>query len=287
MTSKIILSLFSLIAMYSLFSCTKEGPPGPQGPPGDTGVYATLKGDISGKVMIYDSLGRALADHSGVVVIIDSTGLADTTDASGAYSFSQVPAGRYNFSYMKEGYGTYRIIRQLHPGGPQTTKLVNADVGQIYDGPEVTFFEHYGFGSPDNPRIVTQMEFASPMRRPTASVLYIDTSANLSSTNFQANIKYYASMPPSDMWYQTPEIDPEVIRADSALINARNLYFYVAFDNVRNIYYIDERGRTVYPCTGKRLGSFLLSGSTFTRTPFSTRKADDGIYPLLRKFRLK
>lgn len=287
MTSKIILSLFSLIAIYSLFSCTKEGTQGPPGPPGDTGVYVPLKGDLTGKVTIYDTLGRALADHSGVVVIIDSTGLADTTDASGAYSFTDLPAGRYNFSYMKEGYGTYRIIRQLHPGGPQVTKLADADVGQIYDGPPVTLFFHFGFGSPDNPRIVAYAEFASPMRIPTAAVLYIDTSSAPSKTNFKTNIRYHAATEDSDMWYQTPEIDPEIIRADSSLINARRLDFFLAFDNLRNIHYIDEQGRTVYPCTGKKLGSFTLSGSTFIRTPNSARKTDDGIYPQLRKFRLK
>jgi hypothetical protein len=287
MTSKIILSLFSLIAVYSLFSCTKEGPPGPPGPPGDTGVFILPRGEIRGKVTVYDTLGRALADHSGVVVIIDSTGLKDTTDASGAYSFSNVPAGRYNFSYMKEGYGTYRIIRQLHPGGPQVTKLVDADVGQIYDGPPVTAFYLFGYGSPDNPRITQYVEFAYQIRKPVATVLYIDTSSAVSKTSFKTNTRYYSTSNDYGAWYETPEIDPEIIRADSSLINAHRLYFFLAFDNLRNIHYTDEQGRTVYPCTGQELAAFTLSGSTFIRTPFSSRKIDDGIYPQLRKFRLK
>ncbi|PWV48155.1 carboxypeptidase-like regulatory domain-containing protein [Chitinophaga sp. S165] len=287
MTSKIILSLFSFIAIYSMFSCTKEGDPGPPGPPGDTGVYLSLKGNITGKVIVYDTLGRALADHSGVVVIIDSTGLADTTDASGAYSFSDVPAGRYNFSYIKEGYGTYRIIRQLHPGGPQATKLADADVGQIYNGPPVTLFVLFGYGSPDNPRITQYVEFESQIRKPVATVLYIDTSAAPSKTKFKTNIRYYSTWDAYEAWYETPEIDPEIIRSDSSLINARTLYFFLAFDNLRNIHYRDEQGRTVYPCTGQQLGAFTLSGSTFIRTPFSARKTDDWIYPQLRRFRLK
>lgn len=288
MTSKILLSLCCIAAIYSLVSCTREELQGPPGPPGDTGVYSPLKGDILGRVFVYDTLGKALADYSGVIVKIDSTDLSDTTDASGAYSFSQVPAGRYNFSYSKEGYGTYRIIRQLHPGGPQATKLADADVGQIYNGPPVTYFEAFGTGSPDNPNIVTYTEFASPMRRPAASVLYISNTNDLSRTNFKANIRYRAGEGfQESMWYQTPEIDPNVIRADSTLIYARDLYFYLAFDNLKDIHYIDEQGRTVYPCTGTRLGSFKFYGQLFWRNPNSSTRMSDGVYPLLRKYQLK
>jgi hypothetical protein len=287
MTSKIILSLFSLIAIYSSFSCTKEGTQGPPGPPGDTGMYVPLKGDIKGKVIVYDSLGIALADYSGVEVIIDSTDLKDTTDASGAYSFSDVPAGRYNFSYRKEGFGTYRIIRQLHPGGPQPTQLKDADVGQIYNGPPVTYFDYFGLGSPNNPDIVVYVEFASEMRLPTAAVLYISNTPDLSATNFKTNIRYNRGFYESSNAFQTSPIDPNVIRADTTLLFAPDLYFYLAFDNVRRIYYIDEQGRIVYPCTGTRLGSFRLYGQLFARNPFSSTRTNSGIYPPLLKFRLK
>lgn len=289
MTSKIILSLFSLIAVYSLFSCTKEGDPGPQGPPGDTGVFAPLMGDIMGKVVVYDTMGNPLSDYSGVQVIIDSTGIDTVTDASGNFRFNQVKAGLYNFSFKKEGgYGTYRIVHQLHPGGPQPTKLANADVGQIYNGPPVTYFEAIVLGSPANPQVVTYVEFSSPMRVPAASVLYISNTPDLSSTNFKANIRYYTPYIVSDMWYETPEIDPNVIRQDSTLIYAKDLYFYLAFDNLKDIHYIDEVGRVVYPCTGTKLGTFKLSGQLFWRNPFSSRRTDnDGVYPLLRKYRLK
>jgi hypothetical protein len=288
MTSKILFGLFCFVAFYSLFSCTKEGAPGPQGPPGDTGVFAPLMGDIIGKVIVYDTMGNPLSDYSGVQVIIDSTGIDTVTDASGNFRFNQVKAGLYNFSFKKEGgYGTYRIVHQLHPGGPQPTKLANADVGQIYNGPPVTYFEAIVLGSPSNPQVVSYMEFPSPMRVPAASVLYISNTPDLSSTNFKANIRYYTPYIMSDMWYQTPEIDPYVIRQDSTLIYAKDLYFYLAFDNLKDIHYIDEVGRVVYPCTGTKLGTFKFSGQFFWRNPFSSRMSNDGVYPLLRKHRLK
>lgn len=266
MTSKILLSLYCLVAVCLLFSCTKD-----HWPP------SLKKGDITGKVIMYDSMGVALSNHAGVLVTIDSTGLSAITDATGAYSFKKVKAGQYNFSYSKEGYGTYRIIRQLHTGGTTATQLPDAEVGKIYDGPTVTSFDYFGLGSPNNPQIVTVTSFASPMRLPAASVLYMDTIPDLSKTNFRGYIRYAALQGIQDsMYYWTPDIDPHVIRADSVLLKARHLYFYLAFDNLRDIKYIDEQGRTIHPCTGKRLGAFQLYGALFEENPYSSRQTGDG-----------
>lgn len=288
MTSKIILSLFSLIAIYSLLSCTKEGAPGPPGPPGDTGVYVPPMGDISGKVIVYDSSGKAMADHSGVIVTIDSTDLKDTTDASGEYNFPQVPAGRYNFSYSKEGYGTYRIIRQLHPGGAQATQLANADVGQIYYGPPVDFVTYMGFGGPELHDIYPYVTFLAPMQLPAALVLYYSIGAP-SRTNFVISTRDYltANDFPTEYFNWDAPISPHIIFGDSVLANANRITFSLAFDNPKDIHYTDEQGRIVYPCTSPILGSFALHPSTFTPPFEQSRKRNDGIYPLLENFRLK
>lgn len=285
MNSKITLKSCCLLAFYVLSSCTKDELQGPPGPPGDTGIYVPLKGDIRGQVTVYDSLGRALSNHSGVQVIIDSTDLSTVTDASGAYSFSQVQAGRYNFSYKKEGYGTYRIVRQLHPGGPQVTQLADADVGKIYDGPPVTFFTDIVLGSPNRIEQFAYVEFASPIRVPAASVLYISNTPDVSSTNFKAAIRYTTNgfIGDGNMNYQTAPIDQGVIRSDTTLLRAEHLYLFLAFDNIRNIHYTDEEGRSVYPCTGRKLGSFQSSGSFFGYNIFNPRKAKDSIYPLLQR----
>lgn len=284
MTSNISIRLCCLLAFYALSSCTKNELQGPPGPPGDTGVYAPLKGDIRGKVTVYDSLGKALSDHSGVQVIIDSTDLSTITDATGAYSFSQVQAGRYNFSYRKEGYGTYRIVHKLHPGGPQVTQLADADVGKIYDGPPVTYFTDIVLGSPNRTEQFAYVEFASPIRVPAASVLYISTTPDVSSTNFNTTIRYttYGYVGDGNMNYQTAPIDQGVIRSDTTLLRSARLYLFLAFDNIRDIHYIDEEGRTVYPCTGRKLGSFQSSGPWFGYNIFNPRKANDSIYPTLQ-----
>lgn len=288
MTSKIILSLFSVIAVYSLFSCTKEGEPGPTGPPGDTGVYVPLQGDIRGKVIVYDSSGKAVADYSGVIVTIDSTDLKDTTDASGAYYFSEVPAGRYNFSFSKEGYGTYRIIRQLHPGGRHPTQLADADVGQIYFGPPVQWLTYMGFGGPQLHEIYPYVEFAAPMQLPTAFILYFGVHG-ASKTDFVTSTRDYVPTldDPTVYFDFTNEISPSIIYGDSILANSNGITFSLAFDNPKDIHYIDEQGRTIYPCTSPILGSFVLGASAFSPPFEQSRQRNDGIYPLLRNFRLK
>lgn len=287
MTTKILLSICCFIAVYSLSSCTKDAPQGPPGPPGDTGVYAPLKGDIRGKVIVYDSTGTALTDHSGVIVTIDSTGLADTTDASGAYSFSQVPAGRYNFSYSKAGYGTYRIIRQLHPGGAQITQLANADVGQIYVGPSCLGAGPMTFGGgPENHEIFPYAEFSAPMQVPAAIVMYLSVGGD-PKTDFVKALRNYLPANGYPTTYAGPIISSYMIYGDSVLVNAHNITFSLAFDNPKDIHYTDEQGRTIYPCTGPIFGSFGLSASDFTPPFEQSRKRNDGIYPLLRNFRLK
>ncbi|PSL33490.1 carboxypeptidase-like regulatory domain-containing protein [Chitinophaga ginsengisoli] len=286
MTTKIILSICCLIAVYSLFSCTKDAPQGPPGPPGDTGVYAPPKGDIRGKVIVYDSTGKALADYSGVIVTIDSTNLADTTDANGAYHFNQVPAGRYNFSYSKEGYGTYRIIRQLHPGGAQATQLADADVGQIYHGPPADYVTWMGFGSPEHHEIYPYATFQAPMQVPGALVLYMGVHGP-SKTDFVRTQRDYISINDYPQEYSGSEISPYTIYGDSVFVKADKITFSLTFDNPRNINYIDEQGRRIYPCTGPILGSFGLDVFTFSMPYEQGRRSNDGIYPLLRNFRLK
>jgi len=290
MTTKIIFSLCCLAAFYALSSCTKDELHGPPGPRGDTGVYVPLKGDISGTVAVYDSLGRALTNYSGVQVIIDSTDISTITGASGAYIFHDVPAGRYNFSFKKEGYGTYRIVRQLHPGGPQVTHLVNADVGKIYDGPPVVHSNVEYIGTIHYPEVIPWAEFASPYRIPAASVIYVNNTPDVSATNSKAAIRYPFNpnehLP--DLFYQPGPVNGGIIRQDTTLFKAEHLYMLLAFDNVRDIHYIDENGHIVYPCTGRPIVTFVASGYTFGYLIEIYRmKGNDGVYPPLRNSRLQ
>lgn len=255
-TSKILLSLCSFAAVCLLFSCTKD----PNWPPGHT-----KKGIITGKVIVYDSTGTALTDHSGVIVTIDSLGLKDTTDVSGQYNFSRVPAGTYNFSYSKAGYGTYRILRQQHAGGQQPTELDDADVGQIYVGPPADVVTYMGFGSPDNHQIYPYATFLAPMQVPAAFVLYFSVHGP-SKTDFVTSTRDYLPTNdfPTEYFNFNKEISSSIIYGDSTLLNANAITFSLTFDNPRDIHYEDEQGRYIYPCTSPIKGYFSLHSSTFT-----------------------
>ncbi|PWV48152.1 carboxypeptidase-like regulatory domain-containing protein [Chitinophaga sp. S165] len=252
MTSKILFSLCCIAAVCFMMSCKKDPPPEPEG-------------IITGNVIVYDSTGTALTDHSGVIVTIDSLGLKDTTDASGAYNFNEVAAGTYNFSYSKAGYGTYRIIGQVHAGGTQATELPDADVGQIYYGPLVDYVTYMGFGSPDNHQIYPYALFLAPMQVPTAFVLYFGVNGP-SKTDFVTSTRDYLPTNdyPTEYFNFNKEIDPGIIYGDTTLLNADGITFSLAFDNPRDIHYVDEQGRFIYPCTSPILGYFTLHSSTFT-----------------------
>ncbi len=252
MTSKLSSIVCCFAAVCFIISCKKDPPTEP-------------KGDITGNVIVYDSTGTALTDHSGVIVTIDSLGLKDTTDASGSYNFSEVAAGTYNFSYSKAGYGTYRIIGKLHAGGTQATELPDADVGQIYYGPPVDYVTYMGFGSPDNHQIYPYAVFLAPMQVPTAFVLYFGIHG-ASKTDFVTSTRDYLPTNdyPTEYFNFNMEISPSIIYGDTMLLNANLITFSLAFDNPRDIHYVDETGRFIYPCTSPILGSFSLSPSTFS-----------------------
>ncbi|HRH47690.1 MAG TPA: carboxypeptidase-like regulatory domain-containing protein [Panacibacter sp.] len=66
------------------------------------------KEKIIGTVYLFDDLANDAPD-SNMTVTIDGTAFTTTTDSSGKYSFKDVPAGTYNLTYSKPGYGTYRL----------------------------------------------------------------------------------------------------------------------------------------------------------------------------------
>jgi hypothetical protein len=229
MNSKFLLSLCSVAAVCLMISCKKDPPPEPEG-------------DITGAVIVYDSTGTALSDHSGVIVTIDSLGLKDTTDANGDYHFSNVPAATYNFSYSKAGYGTYRIIGQVHAGGTQATELPNADVGQIYYGPPVDYVTYMGFGSPTNHQIYPYAVFLAPMQVPAAFVLYFGVNGP-SKTDFVTSTRDYLPTNdfPTEYFNFNMEISPSIIYGDSTLLNADQITFSLTFDNPKDLHSVDEQ----------------------------------------------
>ncbi|WP_198045134.1 carboxypeptidase-like regulatory domain-containing protein [Spirosoma montaniterrae] len=103
-------------------SCKKEDNP-----------VVPVGGQLSGQVQLWDSRTNTLADHSGVTVSIDGPS-AETalTDASGNYVFKDLRYGDYNLTFVKNGYGTYRLFNVAHRQATTapTTMVNTVQLGQ-------------------------------------------------------------------------------------------------------------------------------------------------------------
>jgi hypothetical protein len=122
------------------------GATGPQGPIGLTGATGAtgpqgpaglaLNGDIIGFVHRYDTYGnRQFTGLDNVTVSIDNTAFTTTTDATGRYSFGNMPTGTYSITYSKSGYGNDRLQGIPHVGGGSSTYLTTVKLS-----PVTTFF---------------------------------------------------------------------------------------------------------------------------------------------------
>jgi hypothetical protein len=112
--------LFFLIVSISFFACTKDSKP-----------TSVPSGNISGSLQTFDDKLTAVSDASGFVVTLmnpGSTSMTTTTDATGRFSFSNVPYDSYELSFLKSGYGTYRIFGLSHDSA--STQIPHFSVGR-------------------------------------------------------------------------------------------------------------------------------------------------------------
>jgi hypothetical protein len=104
--------VFMSIACSLLFAaCVKEneGPAGPQGPSG-----LTFTGVINGHVWLYDQYGTRMDTGlagAQVTILNGSKDTTVTTDATGAYTFTNIATGNYTITahVPNNGYGDVRL----------------------------------------------------------------------------------------------------------------------------------------------------------------------------------
>ena len=68
------------------------------------------RGNISGRILLYDGENIAATDNSGITVSIDNTTVTTQTGADGRWTLDSIPKGTYDISYSKPGYGTGKIM---------------------------------------------------------------------------------------------------------------------------------------------------------------------------------
>lgn len=116
---KKIASIFfplSLFCLFVLFACKKN----------DQALPST--GKLMGSIQTWDDKTTAIADKSGITVSTDyPTVNTTTTNASGNFSFDNLDFDKYDLSFSKAGYGTYKIFSYAHnynPAGPITINII-------------------------------------------------------------------------------------------------------------------------------------------------------------------
>ncbi len=74
-------------------------------------------GDLKGKIVLYDSVGKILNDASGAIVQLEGTSFSATTDASGIWSIKDLPSRTYSMSFTKAGCYTMKNTSYHFLGG--------------------------------------------------------------------------------------------------------------------------------------------------------------------------
>lgn len=149
-------------------------------------------GKLTGNIQTWDDKTTSTTDQAGITVAVTNTTgytATATTDATGKYSFDNLPYDIYDFTLSKSGYGTLKVYGVANTNGGtgvttivptigfgklSTTTVTSLSVsGNTFNGqPGVTF--NYGI-SP------------APSTSSRAFVRYfLSTSATVSNTNYTA-----------------------------------------------------------------------------------------------------
>ena len=102
-----------LILALVIYSCKKDSS---NNPPSNAGR-------ILGTVTLYDDRTTALTPE-GMTVTIDGTAFTAVTNASGQFSFDNVPNDTYNLTYSKADYGIFKLKGFVHTGTASSSALV-------------------------------------------------------------------------------------------------------------------------------------------------------------------
>lgn len=113
--------LLGLLCLTLITSCSKDS----NETPTPTG------GPLSGTVQVWDDKTNTLTDNSGVTITVDDlTNTSTTTDASGKYTFTNLPYDLHDFTVSKTGYGTHKLFGVSHKSGTSGTVLPAIQFGK-------------------------------------------------------------------------------------------------------------------------------------------------------------
>lgn len=114
--------LFGLLWLTVVASCTNNSNETP----------TPAAGPLSGSIQLWDDKTSTLTDNSGVTVTVDDlSNTSAQTDATGKYSFTNLPYGLHDLTIAKTGYGSYRLFGVSHTTNANGTTLPAVQLGKL------------------------------------------------------------------------------------------------------------------------------------------------------------
>ncbi len=248
-------SILSIIIICVLFSCTKEnvvGPAGPQGPSGPNGD-STVSGTVFGKVILYDSLGKALADNSGATILFENAfpQVSVVTNADGSFTSPVISAGIYNLSISKAGFGTMKMLHFQHTGGVNPTQAGLIPVG----AKQSSWFDiknlkvdtvtsnnfHYMY-------ITITLTHPQILPVPEVVVYFSHAPGSGNANNDYTYRTNFFQQDDSTLVFSPFDVD--LTQFTDKFNNTNYVYISAAIDNPKIFTYTDSLGNSVYPAAG-------------------------------------
>jgi hypothetical protein len=115
MVKTLLINFFVLILCCTCFIACDKTDPGP-----------ATNGKLTGTLQTWDDKSTSIADKGGIIVTTEYPSVyTTTTDTSGKFSFDNLDFDKYDLSFSKPGYGTYRIFSYAHNNNPATNPTIN------------------------------------------------------------------------------------------------------------------------------------------------------------------
>jgi hypothetical protein len=247
----------SLVFIISiLFSCKKttvEGPAGPPGPDGSNG-NSTITGTVYGKVALFDSLGKAVTDNSGVTILFENTNpqISVTSAVDGSFTSPELSSGTYNLSFSKSGYGTMKLFHFQHTGGVNSSQTGIIEMGKK----QSSWFDiknlkvDTGTGNGGYRYMVMTISLTHPQTLPwSQGIMYFSHAPGVGNqSNDYAYRNVFYRVDDSTMIFQ--DFGQDLTQYTDQFLNTDYVYVAVALDNPKLFTYTDSTGNDVYPATG-------------------------------------
>ena len=249
-------NFFIILSAGFIFSCTKttvEGPAGPSGANGANGNSA-ISGTIFGKVELYDSLGKPLADNSGATILFENSNPAVSivSGTNGSFTSPEMSAGLYNLNVSKPGYGSMELFHFQHTGGINSSQTGLISLGKNpsswFDikNLKVDTLDQNGFRY-----MYITITMAHPQVLPYSwAVIYFSHKPGAGNLyNDYAYRTVFYQMTDSTLAFSP--FDQDLTEFSNLFKTTDSVYITVAIDNPKLFVYTDSAGNTVYPATGK------------------------------------